>query len=143
MTGQLDNKKLPLFGYGAFKMSWIYLIIASLLEVCWIYCIKFLKWADLLKINLLKPSLIKTEYLYNLGAFVGYVVFGIGNIIFLSLSMKTIPASAAYAAWMAIALVVAKISDIAIFKEPFSYSQVLFIIIIIIGVVGLKFTSNN
>ena len=70
--------------------------------------------------------------------FLGYAVFGAGNVIFLSMSMRTIPASTAYAVWMAVALVSSKLIDMFWFKQPLNGMQMLWFAFIIIGVVGLK-----
>jgi multidrug transporter EmrE-like cation transporter len=52
--------------------------------------------------------------------------------------MKTIPAGIAYATWMSVALVFVKISDVVIFKQPITFLHVVFILLILVGVVGLK-----
>jgi len=72
----------------------------------------------------------------------GYAVFGILNIIFFSLALRKIPASTAFAVWLGIAMVAVKLIDIAIFKEHHSGMQVLFILLILIGVIGLKIYSE-
>lgn len=98
-------------------IGWIYLLIASLSESIWIYAVKGMDvqavkdmgWSGLLNDPLHAKSLLP---------FLGYAVFGAGNVIFLSMSMRTIPASTAFAAWMAVALVSTKLIDTFWFKEP-------------------------
>ncbi len=70
--------------------------------------------------------------------FLGYAVFGAGNVIFLSMSMRTIPASTAFAVWMAVALISSKLIDTLWFKQPSKGMQLLWFAFIIIGVIGLK-----
>ena len=70
--------------------------------------------------------------------FLGYAVFGAGNVIFLSMSMRTIPTSAAFAVWMAVALVASKLIDTFWFKQPANGMQLLWFAFIVVGVIGLK-----
>lgn len=116
--------------------AWIYLIIASVLEVAWIYSVKFMQFRKFLQIRF--DTLFTNETLYTIIPVLGYVVFGIGNIILFSKALKSIPAGIAYATWMSVALVFVKITDVTIFKEPITFLQVVFIMLILIGVVGLK-----
>ncbi len=117
--------------------AWIYLIIASVFEVAWIYSVKFMDFRKLIKLSLSEVFTQKTGF-YVLLPVLGYVVFGVGNIILFSKAMKTIPAGIAYATWMSVALVFVKITDVTIFKEPITLQQTFFILLILIGVVGLK-----
>lgn len=70
--------------------------------------------------------------------FVGYVVFGLGNIYCISQAMKDIPASTALAVWMGTALVGVKLVEILFLKMPYDAWQFLYIAFILVGVVGLK-----
>ena len=118
-------------------ISWIYLLIASLSEAIWLYAVKAMDvkavkamgWHGLFSDPLHAKSLLP---------FLGYAIFGAGNVIFLSMSMRTIPASTAYAVWMAVALVASKLIDTFWFKQPGSSIQLLWFAFIIIGVIGLK-----
>jgi quaternary ammonium compound-resistance protein SugE len=119
------------------NISWTYLLIASLSEALWLYAVKAMNvqavkamgWHGLFADPLHASALLP---------FVGYAVFGAGNVIFLSMSMRTIPASTAYAVWMAVALVASKLIDALWFKQPANGMQLLWFAFIIIGVVGLK-----
>jgi quaternary ammonium compound-resistance protein SugE len=57
------------------------------------------------------------------------------------MAMKTIPVSTAMAIWFGVALIGVKIVDTYYFKVPFAYSQLFFMLLIIIGVIGLKRTA--
>jgi quaternary ammonium compound-resistance protein SugE len=67
-----------------------------------------------------------------------YILFGVGNIIFFSKAMNDIPASVAFACWMAVALVGVKLIDTFVLKVPFSMPHLLFIGLILVGIIGLK-----
>ena len=71
---------------------------------------------------------------------VGYVAFGLGNVVLFSLAMKQIPAATAFAAWMAMALVGVKLVDTVVFKEVFSFAHLVYLALIVIGIIGLKKT---
>jgi quaternary ammonium compound-resistance protein SugE len=117
-------------------LPWIYLMTASVFEVAWIYSVKYMQFRQLLKIRL--ENLYTQQTLATLIPIFGYIVFGIGNIILFSKAMKSIPAGIAYATWMSVALVFVKITDVTIFKESITFLQIFFILLILIGVAGLK-----
>lgn len=117
--------------------AWIYLIIASLFEVAWIYSLKLMQFKKLLTMSFVEIFTSKVGLLMLLPP-IGYVAFGLGNIIFFSRAMKSIPAAIAYASWMGVALVCIKIIDTTVFKESISFPQVVFLLLILIGVIGLK-----
>jgi quaternary ammonium compound-resistance protein SugE len=118
-------------------IPWLFLLLASCCEICWIYSLKYFKWATLLsfKFSLLFTS--KENLLLLVPGF-GYILFGVGNIIFFSKAMHKIPASTAFAAWMAVALVGVKLVDTFALKTPVSMMQLVFIGFILIGIIGLK-----
>ena len=121
---------------------WLYLIVAAVFEACWLYSLKFL---DMKQIFAIRPALLTQ----NIGLwklllpFSGYIVFGLCNIYFFSSAMKGIPASTAFAAWMAIALIFAKALDLMFFGETINYPQIFFIALLLIGIIGLKYYSRN
>lgn len=119
--------------------AWIYLIIASVFEVAWIYSVKFMRFEELFKMRF--TELFTQKGLHITLPILGYIVFGVGNIILFSKAMKTIPAGIAYATWMSVALVFVKITDVTIFKQPITVLQVFFILLILAGVIGLKVTE--
>ena len=69
---------------------------------------------------------------------VAYVVFGIVNTVLLAISMRTIPTTTAFAVWMALTLVFLKAADVLWLKLNWSWSELLFILLIAVGIVGLK-----
>jgi quaternary ammonium compound-resistance protein SugE len=123
-------------------LHWFYLILAALLETAWTFSIKFLTFKDVLKLrfhNFYSP----TEGMPILLPFLGYIVFGIGNIYFFSLAMKNIPIATAFAVWTALTIVVLKISEYLFFQEKISLSEIFFIMLIVIGIVGLKMSVSK
>ncbi len=122
-------------------MQWLYLIIAALLEVGWIFSLKKFSFVELKKVSFqlaihqpLTTSLLLLPLL-------GYILFGSGNIYFFSLAMKQIPASTAFAIWMALTLTGVKLVEMTIEKQPLRMIELLFLGLILIGIVGLKATN--
>ena len=117
--------------------AWLYLFLASCLEVCWIYTLKVL---DMKKILQIKPASLFSDVdsWVALLPLIGYIVFGLANVMAISKAMKYIPAATAFAVWMGLALVATKIMDVFYFKQAYNYQQILFTDLILIGVIGLK-----
>jgi quaternary ammonium compound-resistance protein SugE len=118
-------------------LAWACLFIASCLEVCWIYTLKVL---DMKKIAMIKPATLFTglESWKTLLPLIGYIVFGLSNVIAISKAMKTIPAGTAFAVWMGLALVATKAIDILYLKQPYNLQQLVFTLLVLIGIVGLR-----
>jgi len=118
-------------------MAWIYLGIASLFEICWTFCLKFMSVPRLKTIKW-SAFFSRRENWEILVPFVGYVAFGLGNIFFFSMAMKQISATVALAAWMGLTLIGTKLAEIYFFKQPSNYYQFLYMGLILVGIVGLK-----
>jgi len=121
-------------------MAWIYLLIASLFEIAWTFSLKLM--------SVKKLKAIQWRSFFNqisnwavLAPFAGYVLFGIGNIVFFSMAMKDIPASTALAVWMGTALIGVKLVELFLFKGTFDVYQFVYMSLILIGIVGLKRNS--
>lgn len=117
-------------------MAWFFLIIASCMEVCWTFTLKLL---DMKSIFRIRPSNFFTpESGAAILPLIGYIVFGLLNILAITRAMKDIPAGTAFAVWMGLAMVMIKIVDIVYFKQPWSSMQIVFTSLVLIGIVGLK-----
>jgi quaternary ammonium compound-resistance protein SugE len=119
-------------------IRWIYLVIAALSEVWWTYSLKYI---DLKKIFSTPVKLYFTDFdkARIIAPVLGYILFGVGNIIFFSLAMKQIPTSVAFSAWVAISIIGLKLMDVFVFKaSSFSHTDFIYYALIIIGILGLK-----
>jgi quaternary ammonium compound-resistance protein SugE len=83
----------------------------------------------------------RREHLEILVPFAGYIVFGVGNIIFFSLAMKQISATTALAAWMGLTLIGTKLAETYLFRQPSNFYQILYMGLILVGIIGLKQTD--
>jgi quaternary ammonium compound-resistance protein SugE len=61
----------------------------------------------------------------------------------LSLSMKSIPMTVAIATWTSVSLILIKIIDVLILKNSTNVYEIFFLTLIIVGIIGLKFSSTN
>lgn len=105
-------------------MVWFYLIVAGLFEVVWAISLKYSEG-----FTRLYPSVI---------TIVGMMI----SFYFLSLSLKVLPVGNAYAIWTGIGAVGAVIVGIIAFNEPHDLTRLIFVGFIVVGIVGLKYSSN-
>lgn len=123
-------------------MAWIFLIVAAILEICWMYSLKAL---DMGKIK----DIVWVEFFSNTNAImallplIAYIVFGLANVTCFSMATKEIPMSMAFGIWMGLALVGARLIDSTIFKEPFTWQHAVFISMIVAGIIGLKTSTAS
>lgn len=104
-------------------MSWVYLFIAGTFEIVWAIALKYSNGFK----NLI-PSII---------TIVGMIIsFG-----FLSISLKNLSVGTAYAIWTGIGAIGTVIMGAILFKDIISPIKILFLVMIIGGIIGLKFTS--
>ncbi len=113
-------------------MAWLFLFIASIMEIGWMYSLKFIDLTALKKLSFTSESFIMVLPL------LGYIIFGIANIYFFSLALKVIPTATAFAVWTVTALAGIKLIDIWLLKEPYKVSDYFFLLLAIIAIVGLK-----
>ncbi len=112
-------------------------MIAALLEAAWTFCLKFMQVAALKQLTwhnfYLPQSGLKT-----LLPFVGYVVFGIGNVYCFSIATKQIPLAIAFAAWTGISLAMIKLSEVLFFRQKVALAELFFMLMIMGGIIGLR-----
>jgi len=104
--------------------SWIYLIVAGLLEVAWA---TGLKYTD--GFTRLVPSILT-------------IIALAGSMLLLAKAAQTIPLGTAYGIWVGIGAVGAVITGAVLFSEPVTIARVFCVILLIGGIVGLKLTSQ-
>ncbi len=121
-------------------MQWLYLFIASLFEIGWIFSLKKLSFAEIKKISFQAIAQHPTDNLVALLPLVGYVGFGLANIYFFSLAMKEIPASTAFAIWMGVTLAGVKMIEVFFFKDAIKPMDFVYLGLILIAIIGLKKT---
>ena len=103
--------------------SWIILFIAGLFEVSWAIGLKYIQG-----FSKLLPSIL---------TIIGMTL----SFVFLSLALKKLPLSIAYAVWTGIGIAGTSILGVLIFNEAVSAAKIIFISLIVIGIAGLRLTN--
>ena len=106
-------------------MKWFYLLLAGALEITWAVAMK--------KSNgftVLIPSIITG---------VGYIA----SAGFLAIALKQLPLGTAYAMWTGMGIVGTTLLGIILFNEKLSVPQVVCVILIVIGIAGLKILGKE
>jgi quaternary ammonium compound-resistance protein SugE len=106
-------------------MPWLYLFIAGLFEVV---------WAVFLKLS---------EGFSKAGYSVIMVLAMITSFYFLSQAMKYLPLGSSYAIWTGIGALGAVIVGVVVFHEQITLLRAFFVLLLLAGIIGLKFTSPN
>ena len=101
-------------------MSWVLMIIAILFEVSGTTMMK-----------------LSQGFTHRLPTILMFVFYGIGFIP-LSLAMRRLPISVAYAVWSGLGMAIITVIGFLWFKEPLTPVKLISITLIIIGVVGLN-----
>jgi small multidrug resistance pump len=106
-------------------MAWIYLGLAILFEVAGTTSLKMSQG-----FTQLVPSLVI------------FPAYGI-SLALLTLAVRAVPISVAYAVWAAVGTVLIAAIGILWFREPATPAKLVFIGIIVVGVVGLHLSSDS
>ena len=122
------------------NLAWVYLFIASCLEICWIYSVKYVSKDKIMHIQW-KQFFASADPLITLFPLVGYIVFGVTNIYFFSTAMKSIPAATAFAVWTGAAMIGSRLVDAAFFHQAITPWQAFFFLLMIVGIIGLRVTA--
>jgi quaternary ammonium compound-resistance protein SugE len=122
-------------------MAWLYIFIAALFEAAWTFSLKYLSFKEIKSLSFQK--IFEMEGLLKISPLLGYIVFGICNIYFFSMALKTIPTATAMAVWMSLALAFIKFAEIIFFQGKLNWLEAFFLILISIGIVGLKVTNTQ
>lgn len=104
-------------------MEWVYLILAIAFEIS--------------ATTLMKMSNGFTKILPTVGTFLGYIIC----FCFLSISLKKIDISVAYAIWSAAGIVILSAIGIFVFKESINALKVISLLFIVLGVVGVNLSG--
>ncbi len=110
---------------GEILMAWIYVFIAAIFEISWAIGLKY------------------SEGFTNLKASIFTVITMVLSYVFLALGVKTLPIGTSYAVWTGIGVVGTTIYGILFFNEPKDFLRIIFIMMIVIGIFGLKLLSSK
>lgn len=100
---------------------WVIVAVAGLMETGWALGLKYSEG-----FTRLVPSVVT-------------VVLALGSFYLLSVAMKSLPVGTAYAVWVGIGAVGTAIAAVFLFQEPVNLMRVLGVLLILAGIVALKF----
>ena len=106
-------------------MAWLELLLAGGLEVFWS--------------TFMNLSEGFTRPLYTVLTLIGLAL----SFLFLSQATRVLPLGTAYAIWTGIGAVGAVVVGIVIFKEPVTALRMVFVVLLLTGIIGLKATSGH
>ena len=106
-------------------MAWIVLFIAGLLETGWAIGLKY------------------TEGFTKLWPSVGTAISMVLSVVLLGWAMRSLPVGTAYAVWTGIGAVGTVALGIVLFGEPANAARLVCVVLIVAGIIGLKFTSQG
>jgi quaternary ammonium compound-resistance protein SugE len=106
-------------------MNWFILFIAGLLEVAWAVGLKY------------------TDGFSRLWPTVGTVAAMTGSVVLLGLAIRVLPLGTAYAVWTAIGTVGTVLFGMVFFGEPATVARLICILLIVVGILGLKLFSPH
>ena len=106
-------------------MKWIFLILAILFEVA--------------GTTMMKLSNGFTKTIYSVAIFVCYL----GSLSLLTLSLKYFQVSIAYAIWSGLGIISIALIGHLFFNENIDFLKAIFIILIVIGIVGLNLSVKH
>ena len=104
-------------------MSWISLLIAGFFEVFWATTIKLSHGFSKLNFSIL--------------TIIGMIL----SFIFLAQATKHLNLSIAYPVWTGIGAVGSILVGVFIFKDQLSVTTIIFIVLLVISIIGIKLTS--
>jgi quaternary ammonium compound-resistance protein SugE len=106
-------------------MAWISLLIAGLFEIGWAIGLKY------------------TDGFSKLWPSVWTVASMIVSLLFLEYALRTLPVGTAYAIWVGIGAVGTAIMGMWLFNESRELARIVCLLLIVAGVVGLKFVTPS
>lgn len=105
-------------------MGWVFLMSAGCVEIIFALSLKYNQG-----FTQLLPSIVTA-------------ISGAGSFYLLMLALKTLPLGTAYAVWTGMGAVGVAILGIFLFKESTDWYRLYSILLVIIGIAGLKLTDS-
>ena len=104
-------------------MAWFILAVAGLFEIGWAVGLKYTDGFS---------KVLPTIWTVSAMAI---------SLTLLGIALRTLPVGTAYGVWVGIGTVGTVILGIALFDEPASIARLVFVTFIIVGILGLRFTT--
>jgi quaternary ammonium compound-resistance protein SugE len=105
-------------------MEWMLLFLAGGLEIAWAVAMKYSEG-----FTRLVPSVLTA---------VGYAA----SAVFLAMALRKLPLGTAYAMWTGMGIVGTAVLGVLLFQEKLSLPQLVCVLLIVIGIAGLKLLGH-
>ncbi|MCL9682661.1 DMT family transporter [Legionella maioricensis] len=105
-------------------LAWLNLFLAGLLEVCWAIGLKYTDG-----FSKLVPSLFTLATL-------------VGSMLLLAKAVQVLPIGTAYGVWVGIGALGTAVLGILLLHEPVSLLRFMFLSLLLISIIGLKYTAS-
>lgn len=105
--------------------SWLILMFAGILEICWAIGLKYSNG-----FTKLMPSLFT-------------IVTLAGSMFLLAKATQDLPIGTAYGVWVGIGSLGAAVLGVVLFKEEITVPKFIFLLLLLTSIVGLKVTSTS
>jgi paired small multidrug resistance pump len=102
--------------------NWIKVLVAAFIEVFWV---------------------IGLAHAYDFWTWTGTIIALVVSNYLMITAGQVLPAGTVYAVFVGLGTVGTVISEILFFDEPFKWAKVLFILLLLIGVIGLKLVTDH
>ena len=106
-------------------MAWALLGVAGILEIAFAFFMK-----SSVGFTRMIPSVLT-------------VATGVSSVVLLSISLRSLPVGTGYAVWTGIGVVGTATLGMVLFAEPATAWRVFFLLLIVCGIVGLRFTAST
>ena len=106
-------------------MKWFYLILAGMFEILWAVAMNYSEG-----FSKLVPSIITA---------IGYIA----SAVFLAMALRELPLGTANAMWTGAGVVGTSVLGMLLFQEKLTMPQVLCILMIVVGIAGLKLLDKE
>lgn len=106
-------------------MAWVLLVVAGFLETGWAIGLKYTEG-----FTRPLPSVLT-----------GLAI--VASMVLLSLAARSLPIGTAYAVWVGIGALGAAALGIVLFHEPVTAPRLFFLVLMLVSIIGLKFTSGG
>lgn len=116
---------------------WIYILLAALFQTFWGLVLKRLNFS-LIGNYISNRDFTSVEFYIELIPLGLYLGLGLAIVIVISRAYKLLPMSIVYAAWMGLTLLFQVLIDALYFGEKMYLTQYICIVLILIGVIGMK-----
>lgn len=106
-------------------INWMCLFVAGLLEIVWVVALKYAE-----NFSKLLPTAV-------------FVVSIVSSFLLLNFAIRTLPIGLSYAIWTGMGAAGAVAAGIILFGEPTGFWQLLFLLMIVVGIIGINFVSEH